>query len=76
MLQSYLYGSAKDLCKDLLFEEIESDHGVEKICNTLYKKNALTAVSNAYSSFQNLLLTKRGSNENLHNFESRFAAEM
>ena len=38
LLQSYLYGCAKDLCKDLLFEEIESEDEVDKICNTLYKK--------------------------------------
>ena len=74
MLQSHLYGRAKDLCKDLLFEEIESEDGVEKICNTLYKKDALTAVSNAYGDFQNVLLTKQGNNETFQNFESRFAA--
>ena len=74
MLQSHLYGRAKHLCKDLLFEEVKSGAGVEKICKTLYKKDALTAVSNAYSDFKNLLLTKRGSYENFLNFESRFAA--
>ena len=74
MPQSHLYGCAKYLCKDLTSEEIDSDNGVEKICKTLYKKDALTAVSNACGEFQNLLLTKRGSNENFQNFESLFAA--
>ena len=70
MLQSHLYGCAKDLCKDLLFAEIESEDGVDKICNTLYKKDAFTAMSNAYKDFQNVLFTKRGSNETFRNFES------
>ena len=74
MLQSHLYELAKDLSKDLPLEEIESDEGVEKICKTLDKKGALTAVSNAYTDFPCSPLTKRGSNESFHNFESRFAA--
>ena len=41
---------------------------------SIYKKDALTIVSNAYSDFQNLLSTKRGINESFRNFESRFAA--
>ena len=75
MLPSHLYGRGKDLCKDLLFEEIESEDGVHKMYNTLYKNDAFTAVSNAYGDFQNvLLLAKQGSNKTLQNFESHFAA--
>ena len=44
MLQSHLFGCAIDLCKHLLFEEIESDETVEKyvdliqeICFYFYK---------------------------------------
>ena len=33
MLPSHLYGRAKDLCKDLLFEEIGSEDIVDKIRN-------------------------------------------
>ena len=46
---------------------------MKKVCKSLYKKDALTIVSNAYSDFQNLLLTKRGNNESFRNSESRFA---
>ena len=74
MLHSHLYGRAKDLCKEIPFAEIESDDGVDKICKAVYKQDALTIVSNAYSDFQDLLSTKRGYNENFRNFESRFAA--
>ena len=41
MLQSHLYGRAKDLCIDLIFEEIESDDGVEKY-GTLYTRKMLS----------------------------------
>ena len=74
VLQSHLYGWAKDLCKEIPFAEISSANGVDKTCNCLYKKDDLTVVSNAYSDFQNLLLIKRGNNEDFRNFESRFAA--
>ena len=30
MLQSHLYGRAKDLCKDIPFDEISSEDGVDK----------------------------------------------
>ena len=76
MLQSNLYGRAKDLCKDTRFDEIEFEDGVDRICKTLHKKDALTFVSNAYSDFQNLLPTKRGCNENFQNFESLFTASI
>ena len=74
MLQSHLYGRAKDMWKHIPFNEIASADGVDKVYRTLHKKDSLTVVSNAYSDFQNLLLTKRGHNENFQNFESRFAA--
>ena len=45
MLLSHLYGRAKYPCKDLLFEEIESDDAVDKISKTLHNGDALTAVS-------------------------------
>ena len=54
MLHSHLYGRAKDLCKEIPFKEISSADGVEKICKALYKKDALTIVSNAYIDFQQL----------------------
>ena len=74
MLQSHLYGHEKDLCKEIPFTEIESDDSVDNICKSVYKQDALTIVSNAYSDFQDFLSTKRGYNESFRNFECRFSA--
>ena len=74
MLHSHLYGRAKDLCKEIPFSVISSNDGVDKICKSVYKKDALTIFSNAYSDFQKLSSTKRGNNESFRNFESRFVA--
>ena len=76
MLHSRLYGRAKDLCKEIPFPEISSADVVSKICKRLYRKDALTAVSNAYSDFRNPLLTNRGNNESFRHFESWFAASI
>ena len=74
MLNSHLFGRAKDLWKDIPFSEIESDDGFDKIGKALHKKDALSVVSNAYSDFLTLLSTKRGTSENYQNFEYGFAA--
>ena len=76
MLHSHLYGSAKDICKGIPFDEIQSVDGVDKICKSLYEKDALTIVSNAYCDFLNLLMTKQGNHESFRNYESRFAASL
>ena len=47
MLHSHFYSRAKDLCKEIPYDKIESEDGVDKICKALYKKDALTIVSNA-----------------------------
>ena len=74
MLQSHSYGPAKDLCKDIQFDEIASENGVDKEWKTLNEREALTAISNAYSDFLYLLSTKRGCNENCQNVKYRFPA--
>ena len=74
MLDSNLYGRAKDLCKDIPFSQIESDDVFDKICKVLHKKDALSIDSYANSDFLTLLSTKRGNSESYQNFESRFAA--
>ena len=73
MLQSHLYGRAKDLCRHIPFSEIESKNGVDLIGEALYKKDALSIVSNTYHDFHMLLSTNRGNGEGFQNFESRFA---
>ena len=59
MLHSHLYGGVKEFCKEISFSVIASNDGVYKICKSLYKKDALTIVSNDYSDFRNLLSTNR-----------------
>ena len=74
MLHSHLYRRAKDLCTGIPFSKLESDDGVDKICKALYKKDAVSVVSNTYSEFLTLVSTKQGTSESYQNFESRFAA--
>ena len=40
MLHSHLYGRAKDLCKEITFNEIQSEDGIDKLCNR-YTRNML-----------------------------------
>ena len=63
MFQSYLNSPVIDLCKNIPFDEIESEYGVESVCKNWHKKAALTIVNNDYSDFQHLLSTSRGCNE-------------
>ena len=74
MLQSDSYVRPKDLFKDIPFDLIAFEDGIDEISKKLHKRNAINVVSNAYSDFVNLLSTKRGCNENFESFESRFAA--
>ena len=40
MLQSHFYGNAKYLCREIIFQEIESIDGVDEVCKTLNKKDS------------------------------------
>lgn len=74
MLQSNLFGRAKDLCKVLSDAEIQSDEGMNLIVRVLHKKDALSTVSSVYHDFVSLSSTKRSNTENFAEYESRFAA--
>ena len=76
MLQSQLYGRAKDLCKKLSDVKIQSKGGSDAIVNAVCKRDALSAVSDVYRDYMALLNLKRGSNEMFKNFESRFEAQV
>ena len=76
MLQSQLYGRAKDLCKKLSDVTIQSKGGSDAIVNAVCKRDALSAVSDVYRDYMALLNLKRGSNEMFKNFESRFEAQV
>ncbi len=74
MLHSHLYGRAKNICQEIPFNQIATEDGCDKVCNSLHKGDALSVFSTVHSDFLNLLSTKRGPNEAFRNFESRFAA--
>lgn len=76
VLQSNLFGRAKDLCKKVPDIEIQSENGVAAIVKVIHKRDLLTAVSNVYHDFLTLLDTKRGNSETFRNFESGFAAKV
>ena len=76
MLQSQLYGRAKEICKKVPDSVIQSVEGVQAIVNAVYKRDALSTVSDVYQDFMNLLNLKRGANESFRNFESRFEAQV
>jgi len=74
VLKSQLYGQASDLCSGLTKEQPKSDGGVDLIMNAVYQHDALSVISEAYDGFNALLNTRRGQNESLKNFETRFSA--
>ena len=74
MLQSHLYGRAKDLCKKIPDEMIQSAGGLQEIVNTIHKRDPLSAVGSVYQDFVSVMNTKRGNTESFRNFESRFSA--
>lgn len=76
MLQSQLYGRARDLCKGIPDTEIQSDTGSVAIVKAVYKRDALSVVSEVYENFISLLNTKHGFTETFKTFESRFEAQV
>lgn len=76
MLQSQLYGRARDLCKAIPDSTIRSDQGAEAIVQALYKRDPLAVVSDVFQDFLTLMNTKRNHTESFKNFESRFQAQV
>lgn len=76
MLQSNLYGRAKEICCKIPDGTIRSADGKAAIVNALYKRDALSTVSNVYQDFNAVLTTRRGERETFKNFESRFEAKV
>ena len=75
-LNSQLYGGAKELCSGISDEQLLTTEGVKSIVDCIYQRDALSVVSEAFRSFNALLNTRRGDNENMKNFESRFSAQV
>ncbi len=73
-LKSQLFGRAKDLCAGITSDQLNGIEGVNRIVNAIYKRDALSVVSEAYKSFNQLWNTKRTDTESMKSFEQRFAA--
>ena len=76
MLKSQFYGRAKEIVKKVPDDVIESNEGAQAIVNAVYKRDALSTVSDVYQDFMRLMNLKRGPTETFLNFESRFEAQI
>lgn len=75
-LTSQLYGRAKDLCSGISDEELTNERAIDLLVESVYRRAALTAVSEAYPFF-NILQNACGVNcENINHFGSRFFAQV
>ena len=72
VLQSQLFDRAADLAEKLTETEIMSEDGALIIAKTIHKVDPLSAVTDAFQKFQQVLNTKRGQTETFRNFEQRF----
>jgi len=74
VLQSQLFGRAKDTVRKLAASEIASETGATKIVNALHKRDALQVVSEVFQDFISLLNFKRKGAESFKEFEQQFEA--
>ena len=75
-LKSQLFGRAKDLCSGIPDDQLVGDDAVNLIVGNIYQIDALTVVSEAYRTFNQLWNTRRGFNETIKNIDSRFSAQV
>lgn len=57
-------------------DEMSYENGVSKIIKSIYKRDALSSVSDVLNDFLCNITTKLGPSENFHNFKSRFEAQV
>ena len=69
-----MFEQASDQCSELTKEELKSVEGVNLIVNSVYRRDFMSVISDAYDGFSALINTKRGQNESLKGFETRFSA--
>lgn len=70
MLQSNLYGPAKEICRKVAGEVIRSDMGTDAIANSLHKRDALSTVSSVYQDFIAVLSAPQGDKESFKKGQS------
>lgn len=76
MVLSQLYGCTRDLSKKIPDTTVQSADGPTATVNAVYKRDALSTVSNIYNDFTSLLTSKRGFNESFRILEARFEAHV
>lgn len=76
MLQSQLYGRARDVCKSLSDADISSAEGAMKIVGTVFQRDPLAVVAGVFRDFSEMISMRRGPNESFQSFESRFSAQV
>ena len=76
VLKSQLYGRARDLARSVTQGELVSEDGSKAIVNAVFKRDGLSVVSDVYTLFNELVMTRRHENESFQNYESRFAARL
>lgn len=67
---------ARDLCKGVPDSVIKSEDGAEAIVKAIYKRDALTVVSEVYQNFVAVFDTTRDWTETFKSFESLFDAQL
>lgn len=76
MFLSYLYGRARDICKSIGDDVINSKSGVDAIVGGFHKHDPLTVVFTVYGELMKLLSTKCNPEESFREFELRFNAQL
>lgn len=59
MLQSQLYGRARELCITISDSRTQSDNGSKVVVDAIYKRDTLPIVNDVYQNFMSLLNTRR-----------------
>lgn len=57
-------------------DKLNSNDGVQDVVNAIHKRDPLSFVLHVYKDFNSLLPTRRGREENIKNFETRFQAQL
>lgn len=76
VLKSQLYGEAADFCSALSIDQLKQVDGLQLIIDTVYQRDFLSVISEAYEGFNRLLNTRRENNELLKSFEIRFSVSV
>lgn len=74
VLKSQLYCEAADFCSQLTNEQLKAEGSVQFIIDTVYQRDFVSVISEAYEGSHKLLNTRRSDSESLESIEMRFSA--